>query len=122
MFNSGHGPVKALVRYALVPVDINTVLSDAKADQQKVASIIKDLVGQAKITTRNVAVGLPSQRVFSTVVDINRLSKAELDKTIQYQADTLIPTPINDSKIDWAYLGDSPKTPISRNTIIQRAK
>jgi type IV pilus assembly protein PilM len=93
----------------MVPVDANTVLSDAKADQQKLAGIIKELVGQAKITTKNVAVGLPSERVFSTVVDIERLSKAELGKTIQYQADTLIPTPINESKIDWAYLGDSPK-------------
>jgi type IV pilus assembly protein PilM len=105
----GSGPVKALVKYALVPVDTNVVLSDAKVDQQKIAAIVKDLVGQARIATKNVTVGLPSQRVFSTVVDINRLSKIELDKTIQYQADTLIPTPINESKIDWAYLGDSPK-------------
>jgi type IV pilus assembly protein PilM len=105
----GSGPVKALVKYALVPVDSKLVLSDAKADQQKIAGIIKELVGQSKVTTRNVAVGLPSQRVFTAVVDIERLSKAELEKTIHYQADTLIPTPLNQSKIDWALLGDSPQ-------------
>lgn len=104
----GSGPVKALVKYALVPVETKLVLSDAKADQQKIASIVKDLVGQTRVTSKNVAVGLPSQRVFSAVVDIDRLSRSELDKTIHYQADTLIPTPINESKIDWAYLGDSP--------------
>lgn len=107
----GNGPVKALAKYALVPVDTKLVMSDAKADQQKIAGIIKELVGQSKVTTKNVAVGLPSQRVFSTVVDIDRLSKSELDKTIRYQADTLIPTPIDESKIDWALLGDSPKDP-----------
>lgn len=105
----GNGPVKALVKYALAPIDPIIVLSDAKADQQKVANTIKELVAQAKIATKNVCVGLPSQRVFNTVVDIDRLSKSELEKTIHYQADTLIPTPIADSKIDWAYLGDSPK-------------
>ncbi len=105
----GSGPVKALVKYALVPVDSKLVLSDAKADQQKIAGIIKELVGQSKVTTRNVAVGLPSQRVFTAVVDIERLSKAELEKTIHYQADTLIPTPLDESKIDWALLGDSPQ-------------
>lgn len=105
----GKGPVKALVKYGLVPVDPNVVLSDAKVDQQKVAAIIKQLVDQVKVTTKNVAVGLPSQRVFTTVVDIDRLNKAELEKTIKYQADTLIPTPILDSKVDWAYIGDSPK-------------
>lgn len=107
----GGGPVKELEKYGLVPIDSKLVLSDAKADQQKVANIIKELVGQTKITTKNVAVGLPSQKVFSTVVDIEKLSRAELDKTIRYQADTLIPTPIDESKIDWAYLGDSPKEP-----------
>jgi type IV pilus assembly protein PilM len=107
----GGGPVKELERYGLVPIDSKLVLSDAKTDQQKVANIIKELVGQTKITTKNVAVGLPSQKVFSTVVDIEKLSRAELDKTIRYQADTLIPTPIDQSKIDWAYLGDSPKEP-----------
>jgi len=105
----GNGPTKVLVKYAMVPIESKTVLSDAKADQQKIASIIKDLVGQVKVTTKNVIVGLPSQHVFSTVVDIDKLSKDELNKTIQYQADTLIPTPISESKIDWAYLGISPK-------------
>lgn len=61
-----------------------------------------------KSRQKNVAVGLPSSRVFTTVVDIDKLSPAELEKTIQYQADTLIPTPLSDSKIDWALLGDSP--------------
>jgi type IV pilus assembly protein PilM len=105
----GNGPVKALVKYSLVPIEAKLALSDAKTDQQKIASIIKDLVGQTKISTRNVAVGLPSQKVFTAVVDIDRLNRSELDKTIKYQADTLIPTPVSESKIDWAYLGDSPK-------------
>ena len=38
-----------------------------------------------------------------------RLAPSELAKTIQYQADSLIPTPIAESKIDWALVGDSPK-------------
>ncbi len=104
----GSGPVKALVKYALTPVETNIVLSDAKADQQKVAQIIKELVNQARLSTRNVAVGMPSQRVFTTVVDIERLSHSELAKNIRYQADTLIPTPLDESKVDWALLGDSP--------------
>lgn len=105
----GSGRVKALVKYAYLPVDPKLALSDSKGDQQKLMQMLRDLLGQAKITTRNVAVGIPSQRVFTTVVDIDRLSPGEIAKTIQYQADSLIPTPIADSKVDWAVLGDSPK-------------
>ncbi len=104
----GTGAVKSLVKYGSVEIDGNIAMSDAKADQQKLAGIVHDLITEARIVTRNVAVGIPSQRVFTTVVDIDRLSPAELDKTIRYQADSLIPTPLDQSKIDWALLGDSP--------------
>jgi type IV pilus assembly protein PilM len=102
---------KQLLRYAIAPVDSKVMLSDAKADQLKVAQHIKDMLVQAQIATKNVAVGIPSSRVFTTVVDIERLSPSELSKTIRYQADSLIPTPLAESKIDWAVIGDSPKDP-----------
>ncbi len=105
LHNSGKS--KALVKYAFVPLEANIALSESKTDQLKLAQAIHDLVEQSKVTTTNVAVGLPSQRVFTTVVDIDRLSDSEIAKTIQYQADSLIPTPMAESKIDWAVLGES---------------
>jgi type IV pilus assembly protein PilM len=105
----GNGAVKSLVRYAYVPVDSKLVLSDAKGDQQRLAQLIKELIDQAHLNTRNVAVGIPSQRVFTGVVDFDRLPPNELSKAIHYQADSLIPTPLEKSKIDWAVIGDSPK-------------
>ncbi len=100
---------KSLVKYAYTPLDSKVALSDSKADQQKVVQIVKTLIDQANINTNHVAVGIPSNRVFTTVVDIERLSSAELAKTIHIQADSLIPTPLSESKIDWTLLGDSPK-------------
>jgi len=105
----GEGPNKQLVRYAAAPIDTNVAASDANADQQKVVQVLRDLIASSQITTRNVAVGVPSHKVFTTVVDIDRLAPAELAKTIHLQADSLIPTPLEESKIDWAVLGDSPK-------------
>jgi type IV pilus assembly protein PilM len=105
----GSGRVKTLVKYAYVPIDSKIAMSDSKADQQKVVQTLRDLLAQAHVSTRNVAVGIPSQKVFSTVVDIDRLAPSELAKTIAYQADSLIPTPLSESKLDWALLGDSPK-------------
>src|SRR5687767_10057610 len=78
---------KQLLRYAMAPIDSKVMLSDAKADQLKVAQQIKEMLEQAQITTKKVAVGLPSARVFTTVVDIERLQPNELASTIRYQAD-----------------------------------
>lgn len=103
------GNPKALQKYGYVPIDPKISMSDAKADQQKVIQAVRELVAQVKISTPDVAVGLPSNKVFSTVVDMDRLSPGELHKTLMFQADSLIPTPVSESKLDWALLGDSPK-------------
>ncbi|HUB94067.1 MAG TPA: type IV pilus assembly protein PilM [Verrucomicrobiae bacterium] len=105
----GAGTTKALVKYAYVSIDAKLSQSDSKADQQKLAQVITNLVSEARLTTKNVAVGLPSNRVFTTVADMDRLPTSELGKALMYQADALIPTPPSESKIDWALLGDSPK-------------
>ena len=105
---NGSGPVKSLSKYAYSPVETKLVLSDAKADQQKIGEIITKLVSQSGVSSRHVAVGLPSNRVFTTIVDVDRMNPSELAQSMKFQADSLIPTPIAESKIDWAILGDSP--------------
>lgn len=105
---SGTGPVKNLVKYGYIPIDAKISQSEAVADKQKLLDALSELIGHARIATRNVVVGVPSQRVFTAVVDIDRLAPNELSKTIRFQADSLIPTPLSESTVDWAMIGDSP--------------
>ncbi len=103
----GNNP-RALIKYGYLPLEGNIALSEAQADQQKLAHSIASLIKSASVNTRKVAVGIPSSRVFTTVADVERLSAGDLAKAITYQADSLIPTPLAESKIDWALIGDSP--------------
>lgn len=105
----GTGTNKALVRYAYVPIDPGLSQSESKVDQQRLSQIAADLLVKSGVTTKNVVVGLPSQRVFTTVADLDKLTKAELSKAINFQVESIIPTPIEETKIDWALLGDSPR-------------
>ncbi len=107
----GTGPVKSLAHYGQLVLDQKLSLSDSAEDKKKLGDAVQKVMAQAGITTKNVAVGLPSSKVFSTVVDIEKLSQEELAKSIRYQANSLIPTPLAESKIDWAALGDSPTEP-----------
>lgn len=107
----GSGSVRSLGNYGFMPMAGNLALSDSKADQQKLASYISELLKKTGINSKNVAVGIPTNQAFTAVFDMDKLSPAELGKTIQYQADSMIPTPPSESKIDWALLGDSPKDP-----------
>jgi type IV pilus assembly protein PilM len=104
----GSGPQKTLNKYGYIPIDPKLSMSDSKADQLKLVEAIRQLVDKSRVVTRNVAVGIPSLRVFTTISDVEKLPAGELAKSIRYQADALIPTPLEESKIDWAVLGPSP--------------
>lgn len=106
-----NGTVKVLNRYGELVLPGTLTVSDSEEDMKKLSQSVRELIKQCGITTNNVAVNLPSQRVFTTVTDWDKMQPAELAKTIRFQAESIIPTPLNESKIDWAILGDSPKDP-----------
>ncbi|MEM6998002.1 MAG: type IV pilus assembly protein PilM [Patescibacteria group bacterium] len=104
----GQGATKSLARYGSTPVEGNISLSDSPEDIKKMSELIKQAVKQHGMSTNNVAVGIQSNKVFSTIVDMDKLSPHELEKTLEYQVDSIIPTKASESKVDWAVLGDSP--------------
>lgn len=101
----------SLVRYGMAPVDIKIATSDATEDQKRLGDVITNLLAQASITERNVVTGIPSSRMFATVVELPDLPPQELASTIKYQAEQYIPMSVDESKIDWAVLGKSPHDP-----------
>jgi len=107
----GAGPLRELSRYGYAPFEGTIAVSEAEADKAKVKAVISQLLKQVGVSTKNVAVNIPSNHVFTTVIDIDRMGQGELAKTIKFQADSYIPTPLAESKIDWAVIGDSAKDP-----------
>jgi type IV pilus assembly protein PilM len=103
----GNGPIKSLVKYAYVPIPLKESQDSSEVDNLLIQKTIKDLVSKANLSTKNVAVGIPSQKVFTTVVEVDKLSLSDLSKSIKFQAEPLIPTPIAESKIDWSVIGES---------------
>ena len=97
----------SLRHFGYSSVDTQTVAGDSQRDQSRLAKAILSTVKQSGIKTNNVAIGLPSSKTFTTVVEVPKQSAAELGKTIKYQADQYVPIPIEDAKIDWGLLGVS---------------
>jgi type IV pilus assembly protein PilM len=98
-------------KYAYVPIDIKTSTADSQEGQRRLSEFITTAIGQSGISSRNVVLGIPSNKMFATVVDLPDMSKQEIGSTIKYQAEQFIPMSVEDSKIDWAVLGKSPNNP-----------
>lgn len=96
-----------LLKYGSAPVDIKVATSDAVEDRKRLGDVITSLTAQTGITTRNVVVGIPSNKMFAAVVDLPDLSHQELASTIKYQAEQYIPMSVDEAKIDWVSLGKS---------------
>lgn len=102
---AGNGWV--LEHYGYAPIDSRLTGSDSEEARRKVAEVIMTAVGQSGIKTKNVVIGLPSSKTFTTIIDVPMSSEAELKSTMKYQIDQYIPMAVDEAKVDWALLGSS---------------
>lgn len=103
----GPSPIKTLAHYGEVPLESTIGTGYEIVDKQGFAQLLHRLIKQTGITASDVAVNIPSQRVFTAIIDLPKMIPEELEKTIRYQAGSFIPTPVEKSKIDWSVIGNS---------------
>lgn len=96
-----------LVHYGYAPIDSKLTSGDSPESRRRLGETVMTAVGQAGIKTSNVALGLPSSKTFSTVIDVPKMSDQELRATMKYQIDQYIPMSLDEAEVDWALLGDS---------------
>lgn len=107
----------SLVHYATAPIDIKVISSDAGTDQKKLGEVITAVIAQSGIRTKNVVLGIPSNKMFATVVDLPNMPQQELASTIKYQTEQFIPMSVDEAKVDWAVLGKSVND-VSKNEVL----
>ncbi|HMQ96087.1 MAG TPA: type IV pilus assembly protein PilM [Candidatus Saccharibacteria bacterium] len=108
----------SLDKYAYVPVDSTVTASDSAESNRRLGEVIMTAVGQSGIKTKNVVIGLPSNKTFTTVIEVPDGTEAELKATMKYQIDQYIPMAADEAKVDWALLGPSLKTSGKREVLL----
>ncbi|MBW3538208.1 type IV pilus assembly protein PilM [Candidatus Parcubacteria bacterium] len=99
------GGKPVLVTYAAVAVPAGQTVSDSQLDQDKVAAVIRQLVKDSRVSTKNVVAGLPSGSLFAAVITTPKLTHTELSKAIKFQADQYVPMALDQVKLDWSVVG-----------------
>ena len=107
-----------LQHYGYAPVDEKITANDSAEGLRRLGEVIMTAVGQSGIKEKNVVIGLPSGKTFTTVVDVPMMSEAELKSTIKYQIDQYIPMAIDETKVDWALLGQSLHDPKQQEVLL----
>lgn len=107
-----------LVHFGYAPLDEKTSSSSSPEALRRLGEIIMTAVGQSGIKTKNVIIGLPSNKTFTTVIEMPIMPENELRNTIKYQVDQFIPMAITEAKVDWAALGTSLHDPKMQEVLI----
>ncbi|MCQ2570942.1 MAG: pilus assembly protein PilM [Candidatus Saccharibacteria bacterium] len=107
--NIQHGWV--LQRFAYVPVSRQILQDSSDAGKRRLGETIVQAAEQAGIKTKNIALGLPSNKTFTTIIEVPTQDKKSIEKVVKYHIDQYIPMPVEDAKVDFVILGPSPNDP-----------
>lgn len=108
----------SLVHYGYAPVETAITASNSAEASKRLSEVVMTAIGQSGIKTKDVVIGLPSQKTFTTVVDMPAMEEAELRSTIKYQIDQYIPMAVDDAKVDWVSLGQSLHDPKQQEVLL----
>jgi type IV pilus assembly protein PilM len=108
----------ALEKYAYVPIDPKIALDNSTVGKRKLAETILGAKEQAGITTKNVALGLPARKTYTSIIEVPNAPKSEVGKTLKYEADQYILMAVEEAKVDFAVLGVSPNDPMKAEILI----
>ena len=70
----------ALQKFAYVPIDQKLVQDSSDLGKKRLGEAILGAVNQAGIRTKNVALGLPASKTFTSIVETETLPEKELRK------------------------------------------
>ena len=114
--DSQHG--WTLQKFAYVPIDRKLTQDSSDLGKKRLGEAIMGAVDQAGIKTKNVAIGLPAGKTFTSIIETETLPEKELRKAFKYEIDKYVPMSLNDAKADYIILGLSPNDPAKTEVLV----
>ena len=114
--SSQHG--WTLQRYAYVPITPQLTQDSSDLGRKRLGEAILGAVNQAGIKTKNIALGLPATKTFTSIVETETLPEKELSKSFKYEIDKYVPMPLSEAKADYIILGPRPSDPAKTEVLV----
>lgn len=93
-----------LVNYGIAPLPSEVIVDGAIMDSSAIVEVIKNLLAERKIKTRDAAISVSGHSVIIKKITLPAMTEAELEESIQWEAEQYIPFPISDVNIDFHIL------------------
>ncbi len=111
-----------LINLGIAPLPPEAIVDGALMDSVTIIDTIRELVNQTKTKTKNVVTSVSGHSVIVKRISLPVMSEAELEESIQWEAERYIPFDINDVNIDFQIFGASPENPEVMDVVLVAAK
>ncbi len=99
-----HAEKPVLETYGIVdiPEPINTQTTDEMV--HTISELLKNLLLHARTTTKRAVMSLPNAAVFTSVIDMPKMSDQEMETAMQFEAKKYVPLPFSEVTLSWTII------------------
>src|SRR4030042_1125180 len=111
-----------LQNLAIAPMPSEAIVDGALMDSVTIIDTIRDVIATSKTKTKDVVTSVSGHSVIVKKISLPLMTEAELEESIQWEAERYIPFDINDVNIDFQIFGSTPENPEVMDVVLVAAK
>jgi type IV pilus assembly protein PilM len=111
-----------LQNLAISPLPPEAIVDGALMDSVTIIDAIRDLISTSKTKAKNVVASVSGHSVIVKKITLPIMTEAELEESIQWEAERYIPFDINDVNIDFQIFGSGQENPDVMDVVLVAAK
>jgi type IV pilus assembly protein PilM len=111
-----------LEKLAMSPLPPEAIVDGALMDSVAIIDTIRDLIATSETKAKDIVTSVSGHSVIVKKIALPFMTEAELEESIQWEAERYIPFDINDVNIDFQIFGSSPENPDLMDVVLVAAK
>src|SRR4030042_505676 len=111
-----------LQNLAISPLPSEAIVDGALMDSVTIIDTIREVITASKTKSKDAVTSISGHSVIVKKISLPFMTEAELEESIQWEAERYIPFDINDVNIDFQIFGSTPENPEVMDVVLVAAK
>lgn len=93
-----------LITYGYAEAYVDVIRDQSRKLVSSTAHMLGQILQRARVTSMNCIVSLPTFAVFSSIINLPRMSRSDLETAVKWEAKKFVPLPMEEMILDWMVL------------------
>ncbi len=107
-----------LSTYGIVNLPFEPKDKDRAANLPRIAQVLKNLCLKAGVSTKRCVISLPNSAVFTSVIELPKMSQAELATAVEFEAKKYVPLALADIDLSWSVIEEKDSKQLNQKILL----